>query len=120
MRIKLEKKTLDDGRVREVVMYRPHWWCSWRPFLNGDGEFVINWGHLSEKEEKNIIKMRCLADIISKESMEARLSMIDMVMDSSSIYVGSYEFGVGYAVAYDTPFQNVTVEDLQNLEIKGE
>lgn len=119
MRIKLEKKTLDDGRVREVVMYRPHWWSSWRPLLDEDGEFAINWRHLSEKEEEIIHKMRCLDDIIPKERMEARLSMIDMVLDASSVYVGSYNLGVGYAVAYDAP-HNVTVEDLQNLEIKEE
>lgn len=120
MRIKLEKRTLEDGRVRKVVMYRPHWWSSWRPLLDKDGEFVINWGHLSDKEEEIIRKMRCLADIIPKERMEAHLSMIDMVLDDASVYVGYHSFDGGYAVAYDAPYSNITVEDLQNLEIKEE
>lgn len=120
MRIKLEKKTLEDGRVRRVVMYRPHWWSPWRPFLDENGKFIINYGHLSDKEEEVVVKMRCLADIISKERMEARLSMIGMVLEADSVYVGSHNFGVGYAIAYDTPHPTVTVKDLQDLEIKEE
>lgn len=120
MRIKFEKKTLDDGRVREVVMYRLHWWSSWRPLLNKRGEFVINWGYLSEKEEDIIYKMRRTAKVVSKERNNVRLSMMEMVLDATSVYVGSHNFYEGYSVAYDTPYESITVEDLQNLEIKEE
>lgn len=120
MRIKLERKTFDDGRVREVVMFRPHWWSSWRPILNDKGDFVVNWGHLSENDERIISKMRLLSRIIGKERSEARLSMMDMILDCQSVYVSGYSLGEGYYVAYDTPSERVTVEDLQNLEIKEE
>lgn len=117
MRVKLEDKTLDDGRVRPIVMYRKHWWSSWKPLLDDEGNLVVRWGFLSEYEEfaaksvKSILNFTHLND----EQIKARLSMLDMIAWSDNVYVGAkteYE----YSVAYDTP--TCSVEDLQNLEIK--
>lgn len=118
MRVKLEEKTLDDGRVRQIVMYRKHWWSSWKPFLNDDGDLVVNWRFLNEEQERTSILLGVTkkVDRFSKEGYEARLSMIEMVLRSDNVYVGTYDKASGYSVAYDTP--TCSVEDLQDLEIK--
>lgn len=58
MRVKLEEKTLDDGRVRQIVMYRKHWWSSWKPFLNDDGDLIVNYGLLGERERKKVLTVQ--------------------------------------------------------------
>lgn len=118
MRVKLEEKTLDDGRVRQVVMYRKHWWSSWKPLLNDEGDLVVHWGFLNEEQERisSLLGVVKRIDRFSKEGYEARLSMIEMVLKSDNVYVGTYDKASGYSVAYDTP--TCSVEDLQDLEIK--
>lgn len=117
MRVKLETKTLDDGRVRQVVMYREHWWNTWKPLLDEDGNLVVHWGFLSEEEEiaagyaKRLMKYAPSTD----EGIKARLSMFEMIAWSDNVYVGA-KTKDEYSVAYDTP--TCSVDDLQDLEIK--
>lgn len=119
MRVKLEEKTLDDGRVRQIVMYRKHWWSSWKPFLNGDGDLIVNYGLLGEREEEGLDCARRILRYASfpSEEIQARLSMLEMIAWSENVYVGA-KHNDEYSVAYDTPTCNV--EDLQDLEIKEE
>ena len=118
MRVKLEEKMLDDGRVRQIVMYRKHWWSSWKPFLNDDGDLVVNYGFLNEEQVRiaNLLGVVKVTNRFSKEVYDARLSMVEMVLKSDNVYVGTYDEVSGYSMAYDTP--TCSVEDLQDLETK--
>lgn len=109
---------MDDGCVGQIVMYRKHWWSSWKPLLDEDGNLVIHWGFLDKEQVRiaNLLGVVKTINRFSNESYEARLSMVEMVLMSDNVYVGTYDEVSGYSIAYDTP--TCSVEDLQNLEIK--
>lgn len=116
MKIKFEKRLLDDGRMRPVLMYKKHWWSAWKPFLDKEGYYIVNWGYLSDSEEDILSKMQLHEGLV--KNWDVRLSMLDMVIRADEVYVGSYSNFEGYNIAYDATCTE-RVEDLQNLEIAG-
>ena len=111
MKLKIEKRMCADGVEREIIMFRAHWWKSWKPlFCNGRIAYVSYLGISCKSSQDECFDMLGL----DEEQRKARESMLECILNADEVYVGARN-GNEYSIAYDV-VDDDGLETLRNLE----
>lgn len=111
MKLKIEKRMCADGVEREIIMFRDHWWESWKPlFRNGKIAYVSYLGISCKSSQDECFDMLGL----DEEQRKARESMLVYILHADEVYVGA-RVGGEYYVGYDVT-DDASEDVLRNLE----